>query len=246
VGAAVALAQAVKAAPGLRLRGVECYEGILGGADAQSDRTRIQAWLEQLLDLARACDRADLFETGEVLLSAGGSAYFDLVARALAPLRLSRPHRALLRSGCYFSHDAGHYRRLLEDLQARLPADLRMDQPLRPALEVWGQVLSRPEPGLAFLGLGKRDCGQDLGLPVPARWHRPGDPGPARPAPGDWRITRLYDQHARLELDPGADLCVGDRVGCGISHPCTTFDKWPVLFELDAEDRVVGAIRTFF
>jgi D-serine dehydratase len=246
VGAAVALARAVKAAPSLRLRGVECYEGILGSADPQADRERVLAWLEQLLDLAGACDRAELFETGEILLSAGGSAYFDLVAQALAPLRLSRPHRVVLRSGCYFAHDAGHYRRLLGDLQERLPAALRMEQPLRPALEIWGQVLSRPEPGLAFLGLGKRDCGSDLGLPEPTRWHRPGTPGPASPAPADWRVTKLYDQHARLEIGAETDLRVGDLVGCGISHPCTTFDKWDVLFEVDAEDRVVGAIKTFF
>jgi D-serine dehydratase len=156
----------------------------------------------------------------------------------------------VLRSGCYFSHDAGHYRHLLGLLEARLPEPLRLAQPLRPALEIWGQVLSRPEPGLAFLGLGKRDAGHDLGLPAPVRWHRPGTAGPARPAPADWRITRLYDQHARLELgiepEPGAGLQVGDLVGCGISHPCTTFDKWQVLFEVDDEDRVVGAVRTFF
>ena len=179
-----------------------------------------------------------------MLLSAGGSAYFDLVAQALAGVRLSRPRAVVLRSGCYFRHDAGHYQRLLALLEERLPEPLRMDRRLRPALEVWGQVLSRPEPGLAFLGLGKRDVSHDQGLPTPVRWARPGEF--LRSTPDGWRITGLHDQHACLEVPDEAEIQVGDLVGCGISHPCTTFDKWPTLFEVDDDYRVLGAIRTFF
>jgi D-serine dehydratase len=243
IQAALAVARAVKASSRLQLRGVECYEGIIASQDPAADRARIQDWLGALVTLAQRCDGEGLFETDCVLLSAGGSAYFDLVVQALGDA-LARPHRVVLRSGCYFSHDAGHYRHLLALLEGRLPEPLRMDRKLRPALEIWGQVLSRPEPGLAFLGLGKRDAGHDLGLPIPALWCRPGDP--ARLAPESWRITTLYDQHARLELPFDADLQVGDLVGCGISHPCTTFDKWQVLFEVDDDYRVLGAIRTFF
>jgi len=39
---------------------------------------------------------------------------------------------------------------------------------------------------------------------------------------------------------------VGDLVACGISHPCTTFDKWRSLFTVADDYRVTGAIRTFF
>jgi D-serine dehydratase len=244
VAAALAVARAVQASPRLQLRGVECYEGIVGSQDPAADRARIGAWLDQLLELARRCDAERLFETDCVLLSAGGSAYFDLVVQALAGAGLTLPSRVVLRSGCYFSHDAGHYQRLLGLLEARLPEALRMQRQLRPALEVWGQVLSRPEPGLAFLGLGKRDVSYDMGLPTPALWAR--RDAPPRPVPDGWSITTLHDQHARLELPPDADLQVGDLVGCGISHPCTTFDKWQLLFEVDDQYRVLGAIRTFF
>ena len=41
-------------------------------------------------------------------------------------------------------------------------------------------------------------------------------------------------------------LAVGDVVLLGISHPCTTFDKWRVLFTVDDRYRVLGAVRTFF
>ena len=66
------------------------------------------------------------------------------------------------------------------------------------------------------------------------------------PAPEIWRITTLYDQHAKLELPTGADLDIGDLVGCAISHPCTTFDKWQVVFMVDDRYRVVEAVKTFF
>ena len=240
------LARAVKAAAGLALQGVECYEGIIITQDPQADEHHIMTWLDALGELARRCASEDLFQAEEVLLSAGGSAYFDLVVRSLGKVDLKRPVRVLLRSGCYLSHDAGHYRRLVDLLEARLPEAWRISSHLVPALEVWGQVVSRPEPGLAFLNLGKRDVAHDLGLPRPAHWFRKELHSLPVPAPEIWRITTLYDQHAKLELPTGADLDIGDLVGCAISHPCTTFDKWQVVFMVDDRYRVVEAVKTFF
>ena len=42
------------------------------------------------------------------------------------------------------------------------------------------------------------------------------------------------------------ELPVGDMISFGISHPCTTFDKWQLLYLVDDDYRVVEAIRTFF
>ena len=66
--------------------------------------------------------------------------------------------------------------------------------------------------------------------------------------PDSWRITGLNDQHAYLRWDgaPPLALQVGDRVALGISHPCTTFDKWSLLMVVDEENRVVDAVKTFF
>jgi len=66
-------------------------------------------------------------------------------------------------------------------------------------------------------------------------------------APDGWRIDKLNDQHAYLRL--GADaagLQVGDRVVLGISHPCTTFDKWRWMPVVDEDYAVVDAIVTVF
>ena len=43
-----------------------------------------------------------------------------------------------------------------------------------------------------------------------------------------------------------ADLAVGDLLGFDISHPCTTFDKWSLLLEVDDDYTVVGGLKTFF
>jgi D-serine dehydratase len=122
-------------------------------------------------------------------------------------------------------------------------------QGLRPALEIWSVVQSRPEPGLAILTMGKRDASHDAGLPVPLFRHRPG-PGAPRALPAGCEIVKMNDQHAYLRLPEGetmdALLAVGDLVGCGISHPCTTFDRWPLLLAVDDDYAVRGAFNTFF
>jgi D-serine dehydratase len=244
--AALAVARAVRAAGRLRLRGVECFEGIVVSQDPAADRARVESWLDELGEVARRCASEDLFETEEVLLTAGGSAYFDLVVARLAAVDLGRPSRVLLRSGCYAFHDAGHYARLVARLEDRLAEAWRVPGRLQPAIEIWGRVLSRPEPGLAFLDIGKRDVAHDIDLPRPVLWARPGAHARPEPAPSAWTIASLYDQHARLALPAEAELAAGDLVGCGVSHPCTTFDKWQLLFVVDDGYRVVDAVRTFF
>ncbi|MDP2877174.1 MAG: alanine racemase [Holophaga sp.] len=242
--AALSVARAVKMAPRLRLAGVACYEGIVISQEPVADRTKVTEWLEDLVALARRCEVEGIFEAEEIILTAGGSAYFDLVAKVLMASGLQSPTRVVLRSGCYLTHDAGHYQRLVALLEGRLDASWRPQGHLAPALEVWARVLSRPEPGLAFLDAGKRDLPHDLGLPRPGRWFSPGSIPLS--CPETWRLTSLYDQHARLEVPAESQLQVGDLVGLAVSHPCTTFDKWPVVFEMDEAGQILGAIKTCF
>lgn len=245
--AALTVARAIAGAPGLQLAGFEGYEGLLVSDDRGADLAHVDAFLAQLVALVRSADDEGLFTHGaEILLSAGGSAYFDLVARGLKAVPgLSRPVRAVLRSGCYLTSDHGTYERMIGELNAR---ETEHDG-LRPALEVWSMVQSRPEPTLAILTMGKRDASYDADLPTPLLYHRPG-PGTPHALPAGCRIDKLNDQHAYLRLPDGHPLCtelaVGDLVGCGISHPCTTFDKWPLLLAVDDDYHVRGAYNTFF
>lgn len=240
--AALALARRAHASPAVRLAGIECYEGLWGSGDPAADAALVQGLMQRVHAVARQCDDEGLFDTDTVVLSAGGSALFDLVSSALSP-RLGKPVQGLLRSGCYLTHDDGFYRRMVRVAEQRMGCE---GQGLRAALQVWCLVQSRPEPGLAVLNAGKRDLSFDMGLPVPVALSRRGS-RVASAAPEGWRISALNDQHAYLRLDDAAiDLQVGDRVALGISHPCTTFDKWRWMPIVDADYTVVDAVITCF
>jgi D-serine deaminase-like pyridoxal phosphate-dependent protein len=83
----------------------------------------------------------------------------------------------------------------------------------------------------------------DIDLPFPQLRRRDGAVTPL-----DATVTKLNDQHAFLTFD-GSDgaVEVGDWVGLGLSHPCTTFDKWQLLPVVGADgETVVDLIRTYF
>jgi D-serine dehydratase len=242
---ALTLAKAIAASECVDLAGVECYEGLQLTGDSARDATFVAELMRRVQDVAMSCDRAGWFAGSSIILSAGGSAAFDIVAREL-PTRLSKPVQTILRSGCYVTHDAGFYDRMLVNVRARSGSEWNEREGLRAALEVWAQVQSRPEPALAILTMGKRDVSFDLEMPRP-QWHfrKDRDVRP-RPIHSEAKVTALNDQHAYLRIPPDADVQVGDLVGCGISHPCTTFDKWRMMFTVDDDYRVTGAIRTYF
>ena len=240
---ALALARRAHASAAVALAGIETYEGLGSMVGGQGDSSAVDDLMDRVERLARACDVEGLFDTDEAIVSAGGSAVFDLVVPRLR-VSLSRPVRGLLRSGCYVTHDQGHYTRLVHALNRRIGCDDA--QGLRAALEVWALVQSVPEPGLAILAVGKRDVSFDLGMPLPlavvARARRE-----RVPAPADWAVAKLNDQHAYLRTGVDAlGLQVGDRVCLGISHPCTTFDKWRWMPIVDDDGGVVDAIVTCF
>lgn len=239
VAAAKHVARAVAGQPGLVLAGVEAYEGILPG------EASIGALLALMAEGAQAIDAAGLFSGEAIVLSAGGSAWFDLVADALRSIQLSRPVRRVLRSGCYLTLDhfgyANDLARLLEQSRIALPAGS-----LQPALEIWSHVQSRPDPDKALLSFGKRDVGYDTSLPQPVRWYRPGTMAGPVAAPSGWRITGLNDQHAHLGIPTDAPLEVGDLVAVGVAHPCTTLERWQVLMLVNGQLDVEDAIRTYF
>ncbi|THA73023.1 amino acid deaminase [Streptomyces sp. A0642] len=234
-----AVADAVAATGTLRLVGVAGYEGEVPEATGE----RVRQWLRRLVGLAAEFDAAGRFaalDAGErIVISAGGSAWFDAVADVFADIpELSRPVLKLLRSGAYVSHDDGHYRHLTPF--NRVPEE----GALQPAFRLWAQVVSRPTAEQAFLNAGKRDAAYDLDLPR-AQVVRSGRDGSVHAASGI-EITGLSDQHAWVRTDEGAELEVGDWVGMGLSHPCTSFDKWQLIPLVEEDGTVADYIRTFF
>jgi D-serine deaminase-like pyridoxal phosphate-dependent protein len=227
--AALAVAREVLAAPRLRLRGVAGYEGSYGADRAPTTLARVRAYLSELRELAETLLSWDALN--EPLVTAGGSAFFELVAEELAPLAQSRGRdvTVVLRSGAFQAHDDVFYDGISPFADSTLE--------FRPALAVWTRVVSRPESGLAFLDAGKRDLPVDLGMPVVH-----GHPGAV--------VTGVNDQHSYLSLPSDSTLAVGDVVRLGISHPCTAFDKWRLIPEIDSADAasptVIGFLETFF
>ncbi|SEG64347.1 D-serine deaminase, pyridoxal phosphate-dependent [Nonomuraea solani] len=195
----------VQATPGVEPAGIAGYEGGLTTGD------EVRKYLDSLQEAI------EYVRVKNPILTVGGSQWFDVIGRELVATQA----RILLRSGAYVSHDDGYYRE-------RTPFN-RMEGELRPALEVWAHVLSTPEPGLAIVGMGKRDAPYDEGLPIPRR--------------GGVTIMKMQDQHTIVRAD---GLKPGDLLAFGISHPCTAFDKWRVLPLVDRDYRVVGTISTNF
>ncbi|MDJ0342759.1 alanine racemase, partial [Streptomyces sp. H10-C2] len=236
--AATEVADAVAAARHLRLVGVAGYEGEIPVKTPDT----VRDWLSRLVALARDFDAAGLFaDADEIILSAGGSGWFDTVAEVFQPLTatsFSKPLLKLLRSGAYITHDDGHYREITP-FHDRIP----QEGALEPAFRLWAQVISKPEADLAFLNAGKRDAPYDLGLPEPHVVR--GTDGSLRPATG-LTVSALSDQHTFIAIAPGTGLEVGEWVGLGLSHPCTTFDKWQLIPLVAADGTVTDYIRTFF
>ena len=244
---AMAVARAVKAAePYLSLRGIEGYEGVLRGADEAESESLVRHFLQYLAQLADRCAEEGLFSPQPVIISAGGSSFYDLVVEQLGR-RFTFEHVLVLRSGCYLTHDSGAYQARFQRLKQRTVLPSALTDGPQPALEIWAYVQSRPEPNKAILGMGRRDVGFDAGLPRPLKWCRPGaSDRECGLLNEEHRVTTLNDQHCHMILPGTSPIQVGDMVGFGISHPCTTFDKWQVLCVVNEAYDVVSAIRTFF
>ncbi|UIP57231.1 D-threonine aldolase [Agromyces marinus] len=242
---ALAVARRIADSPLLRLAGTAGYEGSLGHDRSAAAVAAVREYLSGMLALhARIHALADPAD-GPLVVTAGGSAYLDLVADVFAPAIAADAGiaagagttRWVLRSGASLIHDDGFYRGISP-----------IDGDLAAAMRGYARVVSHPEPGLALLDGGKRDFPYDEGLPVPLGVaERVG--GDLRPLPAA-SVTALNDQHAYLRsaTDAALPVAVGDVVALGLSHPCTAFDKWrwiPVV-ERAGSDVVVDLVRTWF
>ena len=238
------VAEAVSASAHLALVGVEGYEGGIATDRSPEGLAAVDRYLDSVRRAVIALAGRDAFVgTGASLVSAGGSKYFDRVAEILGPAANygGQTVRLIVRSGCYLTHDHGLY-----EAVSPLVATAGEGH-LLPALELWAEVLSVPEEGLAIIGLGKRDTSFDLGLPVPLHVARRS--GGDVEAYIDGALVALDDQHGYFRSGPtsgGRPLMPGDRIGFGLSHPCTAFDKWRTVLLVDDAYCVRDHAHTFF
>ncbi|NIF33543.1 amino acid deaminase [Enterobacter sp. Cy-643] len=235
---ALALAKLVAELPGLTLRGLELYEGVLHGENPQP---KIEALLQEAAVLACRMER---YVDGEFLLTGAGSVWYDVVCNIWLAAEKPANCRIAIRPGCYITHDGGIYQEAQDQLMARdrIACDLGGD--LVSALELVAMVQSVPESDRAIVNFGKRDSAFDAGLPQPIAHYRQGKP---LASPSETiETTGIMDQHAMLKFKPGADVQVGDILVFSTSHPCLTFDKWKALLLVDDEYNVLDELETAF
>jgi D-serine deaminase-like pyridoxal phosphate-dependent protein len=234
VAGGIAVASAAARGRRVRLRGVAGFEGVIGSAGRTPEAViAVDGLLDSMHELAAAIVAGGLLDPTSVVLSAGGSVYFDRVAERLSRPIAGRLPTVVLRSGCYVTHDHGAYAQ-----QAPL-----VERPLQPALELIATVLSTPEPGMAIVNFGRRNAPFDAGLPTPL-WvgSRHGVV-----ATGSMCVDRLNDQHAWMRMaDDAEPVAVGDTISFGVSHPCTAFDKWRRVPLIDDDYTVVDVLTTRF
>lgn len=234
------LADAVLAQPSLALTGIEGYEGVIHGDHAISG---IKAFAASLVRLAVELQDKGAFALDRPIVTASGSAWYDLIAEAFDEQAVRERFLSVLRPGSYVVHDHGIYK----DAQCCvLDRRAELSEALRPALEVWAHVQSMPESGFAVIAMGKRDVAYDAGLPNPLRRYKAG----VLPASGDdvsgCKVTAVMDQHAFMTVAPDCELKVGDIIAFGASHPCLTFDKWRSGCLVDDDLRVIEPFSTYF
>jgi len=221
------LAQRIKADKRLNLIGVTGFEGAVpDAARGRRGEKKISKFCQKIV---AAAELAYPYKSDQpFVISAGGSAYFDIVARELN--KFEKPRRLLLRSGGYITHDHKYYEEIYPFAST--------DRSFQPAIEVWAQVISKPEKGFGVLNLGKRDIGNDLHNPIPIKSYD------GRVKSFSAVIEKLNDQHGYLRTS--ADFQLAQLIGLGISHPCTTFDKWRLVPLVNDNYDVVDCLQTFF
>ena len=212
------------------VRGVSGFEGVVPGGNRDSDGIeKLRIFLRHIVAAAKIT--APFIREDKIIISGGGSSFFDYVAEEFA--KYEGDAQFILRSGGYVSHDHIGYENMYPFMGA--PDSERF----YPALELWARVLSVPEADLAILNYGKRDAGNDVGNPLPIL--KLGKKLEAFKG----EIEKLNDQHAFMKISPGT-VAVGDIIGCGISHPCTNFDKWRLLPLVNDNYDVIDLVHTHF
>ena len=221
------LAQRIKADKRLNLIGVTGFEGAVpDAARGRRGEKKISKFCQKIV---AAAELAYPYKSDQpFVISAGGSAYFDIVARELN--KFEKPRRLLLRSGGYITHDHKYYEEIYPFAST--------DRSFQPAIELWAQVISKPEKSFGVLNLGKRDIGNDLHNPIPIKSYD----GQVKSFSAV--IEKLNDQHGYLRGKQ--EFSLAQLIGLGISHPCTTFDKWGLIPLVNDDYDVIDCLQTFF
>ena len=245
------LCDAIKEYEVLNISGLSFYEGVIHGKNAIHE---IVCFIHNIKSLAAQLQNKGIAQSAQFIITGAGSAWYDVVAKELTNNDEDSNYTVIIRPGCYLIHDTGIYQDAQQIVMQRseLVAQLACEDTgeLTSSLEIWAYVHSIPEPGLAIIGLGKRDVAFDAGLPTPSLYFRPtnGSTENSRPTKADpnWQVVKVMDQHCMMTIPNDAKLLPGDLISFSTSHPCLTMDKWRLIGLVDDNFVIKKQIATYF
>lgn len=226
----------------LELMGIAFYEGVIGGENAAQ---QVKVFVDEVSTLAKRLQVENRYNTDKPIITGAGSAWYDIVAKTLYDNSCSDNFNIILRPGCYLIHDTGIYQKAQQAIMARSQIAYDIPGDLENSLSIWAYVLSLPEPGLAIIGMGKRDVAFDAGLPT-AELIYSVKTNQLRAVNSAFKVEKIMDQHCMLRYSDDQPLRVGDMMSFSTSHPCLTFDKWRQIGIVEDEWVITKTISTQF
>ena len=210
----------------LELAGVEAFEGIVHGDDV-ADLARVDELPRPAARAPHELAGAGYFDgRDEAVLTVGGSAYFDRVVRS--SLARPTPGRA---SCCEAAATSPTTRAMYDQRLAARRAGPDGERPSAPRARGVGRrpLAARAGPRAALHG----QAGRRLRHRAAASAAAPTAGAACATSDGMYRLRP--QRPARLPAPPRERTRSpsGDLVGCGISHPCTAFDKWRLIPVVD-------------
>lgn len=226
----------------LNLMGLAFYEGVISGEHPEQ---QVADFVSDVITLAQHIALEGGFDTQIPIITGAGSAWYDIVAKALSEHGFAHKFRIVLRPGCYLIHDTGIYHQAQQAVLSRSQLACDIAGNLQSSLSVWAYVLSVPEPGLAIIGMGKRDVAFDAGFPTTELIYSPKTAVLSTPT-AEFQIVKIMDQHSMLRYPEQQVLQVGDMLNFSTSHPCLTFDKWRQIGIVEHDWVITKTISTQF
>lgn len=228
----------------LNICGLGFYEGVITGSNAEGD---IESFITHIVKTAIELNDEQLFDIEKPIITGAGSAWYDVVSSVLTKHAHAEQFTNIIRPGCYLIHDTGIYEDAQNKVLSRNGLACDVSGSLESSLSIWAYVISKPESGMAIIGMGKRDVAFDAGLPTPEAFYSIKNKTYQTPC-SSLKVTKIMDQHCMLEGSEEAfdNISVGDLIRFSTSHPCLTFDKWKEIGIVENGCTITGTIKTYF
>ena len=236
----------------LMLCGVLFYEGAIREKNYNKTITKVNKFINFSLNSFEYLLKNKFFSNEELILSGGGSEYFDLVSKSFQKYKNLENIKLVIRPGSFIAYGHGYYSQRLANIDKRgglsiNNKNIKATDLFHPSLELWAYIISMQDRNRAILNFGKRDVHFDLGYPIPLAIYRKEKLiRKIYDTEIQCKIYKMSDQHAFLFYPNHLNIQIGDLIKFGITHPCVTIDKWDFFYMIDKKHTIIEGLKTFF